>query len=369
MTPLAPNNVAATTTTDYCGNIIYENGAVSKVLTEEGYITLPGTIPTYHYYLKDHQGNNRVVIDNNGTVEQVNHYYPFGGLFGDNTGGDVQPYKYNGKELDRMHGLDLFDYGARHYDAAIGRWGTMDPHAENYYSWSPYAYVGDNPIIRTDPTGKDWWTTSDSTQIANFINSVGSGQNVHDFSGWEHHTKKPKDIGLLGFDDVAGQFYMMTGDVAKSFDTNIKPGLTSEGMGYSGAFVYEYEGPYFWRYAYKFAYDFTPFSNFIGPIDPSRYGEWSVDDSGRIIGITPVTGYAPMAGKGKGNFGQGGKVKMGKAKGNMTGNRNVQQKQFDSVVRELKLTKDQANQLHKAIHGQGYGYQEILQEGKYLFNK
>jgi hypothetical protein len=60
---------------------------------------------------------------------------------------------------------------------------------------------------------------------------------------------------------------------------------------------------------------------------------------------------------------------MGKAKGNMTGNRNVQQKQFDSVVKELKLTKTQADQLHQAIHGQGYGYQEILQEAKHLFNK
>jgi Spy/CpxP family protein refolding chaperone len=60
---------------------------------------------------------------------------------------------------------------------------------------------------------------------------------------------------------------------------------------------------------------------------------------------------------------------MGKAKGNMTGNRNVQQKQFDSVVKELKLTENQAKQLHKTIHGQSYGYQEILQEAKYLFNK
>ena len=180
MTPLAPNNVAATTTTDYCGNIIYENGAVSKVLTEEGYITLPGTIPTYHYYLKDHQGNNRVVIDQYDSVKQVNHYYPFGGLFGDNMGGGVQPYKYNGKELDRMHGLDLFDYGARHYDAAIGRWGTVDPLAEKYYSVSPYAYVANNPVRFIDPTGmvidslslEDW--NSQKKDIASLRDELNS---------------------------------------------------------------------------------------------------------------------------------------------------------------------------------------------------
>ena len=156
MTPLASANILATTTTDYCGNVVYENGKVSRILTEEGYITLSGTpptTPTYHYYLKDHQGNNRVVLSQNGTVEQVNHYYPFGGLFGESTGGATQPYKYNGKELDRMHGLDLFDYGARHYDATLGRWFTVDPMGEEYYNISPYVYAANNPVRLIDPNG------------------------------------------------------------------------------------------------------------------------------------------------------------------------------------------------------------------------
>ncbi|MDO5666162.1 MAG: RHS repeat-associated core domain-containing protein, partial [Bacteroidia bacterium] len=158
MTPLAPANVFATTKTDYCGNVIYENGAVSKILTKEGYITLSGTTPIYHYYLKDHQGNNRVVINQAGTVEQVNHYYPFGGLFGEGLQDEKQPYKYNGKELDRMHGLNLFDYGARHYDAALGRWMTVDPLAEKNYHISQYAYSSNNPVNRIDPDGRldDW---------------------------------------------------------------------------------------------------------------------------------------------------------------------------------------------------------------------
>jgi hypothetical protein len=50
-------------TIDYCGNLIYENGILKMILHPEGYITTSGTnvAPTYHYYLKDHQGNNRVV--------------------------------------------------------------------------------------------------------------------------------------------------------------------------------------------------------------------------------------------------------------------------------------------------------------------
>ncbi|MEL7601329.1 MAG: DUF6443 domain-containing protein, partial [Proteiniphilum sp.] len=90
-----------TTKTEYAGNKVYKNGTLSMILTEEGYITLSGTTPTYHYYLKDHQGNNRVVLSQSGTMEQVNHYYPFGGLFGEGLQASNQPYRYNGKELDR----------------------------------------------------------------------------------------------------------------------------------------------------------------------------------------------------------------------------------------------------------------------------
>ncbi len=141
-----------TTTTDYCGNVIYENGVQKLLLTEAGYLTLADS--KYHYYLQDHQGNNRVVIDQNGTVEETNHYYPFGGVFANST--SVQPYKYNGKELDTKKGLNWYDYGARHYDAAVGRFATVDPMAEKYYSMSPYAYCGNEPISRIDPDGKDW---------------------------------------------------------------------------------------------------------------------------------------------------------------------------------------------------------------------
>ena len=52
-----------------------------------------------------------------------------------------------------MHGLDLFDYGARHYDAAIGRWWGVDALAEKYYSISPYAYVANNPVNYVDANG------------------------------------------------------------------------------------------------------------------------------------------------------------------------------------------------------------------------
>ena len=115
-----------------------------------GYITSIDDTPVYHYYLQDHLGNNRMVVNTNGEVEQVNHYYAFGGLMGESTGGDTQTYKYNGKELDCINGLDWYDYGARNYDAALGRWHVVDPLAEKYYNVSPYAYGGNNPVNRVD---------------------------------------------------------------------------------------------------------------------------------------------------------------------------------------------------------------------------
>ena len=151
--PPLSTNVALTLKTDYCGNMIYENGQLSKILTDVGYITLANSTPTYHYYLQDHLGNNRVVIDEYGQVEQVNHYYAFGGLMGESTDGGVQSYKYNGKELDRMHGLDWYDYGARHYDAVLGRWMCVDPLANRYPNISPYTYCANNPMFYIDPTG------------------------------------------------------------------------------------------------------------------------------------------------------------------------------------------------------------------------
>ena len=109
-----------------------------------------------YYYNKDHLGNNREVVDGNGNVFQVVHYYPYGMPFCDpsaTTDADLQPFKYNGKELDLMHGLNTYDYGARQYYSVVPTWDRMDPLCENFYNISPYAYCFNNPIRFVDSDG------------------------------------------------------------------------------------------------------------------------------------------------------------------------------------------------------------------------
>ncbi|MFQ9317641.1 DUF6443 domain-containing protein [Dysgonomonas mossii] len=143
----------STETTDYVGNVIYKDNVLNRILVDGGYIE--GGV--YHYYMTDHLGNNRVVVNASGTLTQRNHYYPFGTAFAENAVDEQkqQPYKYNGKELDQMHGLNLYDYSARYYESAVGRFTTVDPHAENYYNWSPYSYALNNPVNAIDPDGRD----------------------------------------------------------------------------------------------------------------------------------------------------------------------------------------------------------------------
>lgn len=141
-------------TISYCGNVIYD-GDETVVLNDVGYALYDkeGSL-SFHYYLKDHLGDNRVVMNENGTVEQINDYYPTGALMGSSKNGEVQRYKYNGKELDRLNGLDWYDYGARFYDATIVRWNGMDDLCEKYLPFTPYGYCMDNFMNACDVDGK-----------------------------------------------------------------------------------------------------------------------------------------------------------------------------------------------------------------------
>ncbi|WP_394799734.1 RHS repeat domain-containing protein [Flavobacterium sediminilitoris] len=178
------NEATNITQTNYlAGGFQYKNNVLQFFPHAEGYVKHEANNYSYVFNYTDHLGNVRVSysdIDKNGSlgdelqyyckprvpsncieyftssILEENHYYPFGLKHSGYNMNNSQPnyqYKYNGKELQTELGLDLYDYGARNYDPALGRWMNIDPLAENSRRWTPYNYAYNNPMYFVDPDG------------------------------------------------------------------------------------------------------------------------------------------------------------------------------------------------------------------------
>jgi RHS repeat-associated protein len=160
-------------TQDYVGGLEYRTNAGGSLTLEaiyhaEGRITPNAGAYRYEYTIKDHLGNARIsfadlndnkIVDVPGDILQENHYYPFGlnmnYAWMNNSGLSDQKYLYNDKELNDDFGLNLSDYGARWYDAAVGRWWSVDPMGEKFINITPYNYVVNNPVLMIDLFGME----------------------------------------------------------------------------------------------------------------------------------------------------------------------------------------------------------------------
>ena len=145
----------------------------------EGYIEPANGSFEYVYQYADHLGNIRLSYKDGLSgleIVEENNYYPFGlkhkGYNGLSTSSNTAlKYKFGGKELDESLGLGTYDFGARNYDASLGRWMNIDPLAEQMRRHSPYNYAFDNPVYFIDPDGmapesNDWIDNGDGTYTA-----------------------------------------------------------------------------------------------------------------------------------------------------------------------------------------------------------
>jgi len=122
--------------------------------------------PKTVYFLKDHLGSIRATVLDSIGAPVIGHddYDPWGYPLAGRTKAIPAPYlqgasknKFTRKERDEEYGLNLDYFGARYYDAQIGRWMVREPLAEKYPSWSPYNYALDNPIRFYDINGRNFW--------------------------------------------------------------------------------------------------------------------------------------------------------------------------------------------------------------------
>ena len=163
---LTAAQILSADSTDYLlgGRLVMQNGRVDKVIFDGGYAQATKSTTTttadtfaFYYFNQDHLGNNCEVLNAKGTLSQATNYYPFGAPYSDASSQfspSLQPYKFGGKELDLMHGLNTFDFGARQHDPILIRWDRMDPLSEKYYYTSPFAYCGGTPVNAFDPDGR-----------------------------------------------------------------------------------------------------------------------------------------------------------------------------------------------------------------------
>ena len=258
---------SVTSTMDYAGNYIYENGGLQFFNHAEGYVDAEGTGYNYVYQYKDHLGNVRLSYqdaDNNGSIAtneivEESNYYPFGlkhkgyGPMTSSLGNSVaQRWKYNGKEYDESLDINTYDFGARNYDPALGRWMNLDPLAIAYNEYSPYNYTLNNPIYFKDPDGRRVVANDEDTQnaILGYITDQ-LGEN-HGFSfnkkgvlrhrGGKAHRKAKKGYSdeqksiALGLTEVANDqnvvIELSTNEDSNEFTVNVQePGFVKDENG------------------------------------------------------------------------------------------------------------------------------------------
>ena len=169
--------ITRTTTDLYVDGLMLRGDTTLLWRFDGGYVDLNanGTPTRWNYYVTDHLGSTRMVVDSNDSIRETINYYPFGSEMrmeapAQMTNNLGHPFRFTGKELDRKNSLNMYDFGARMFDVAgVPMWTSVDPLAEKYYHVSPYAYCAGDPVNKIDPDGREVYLFSTSLPGASWV--------------------------------------------------------------------------------------------------------------------------------------------------------------------------------------------------------
>lgn len=147
-------------------------GSTGLEIAKNGYfmVWVSNETPDWDVYF-----DNIAIHHYTGPLQEETHYGPWGNtLTAISSKALKRPenkYKYNGKEKQDKEwtdgsGLEWYDYGARMYDAQIGKWHVADPLANQFAYESPYIYCGNNPISNIDVEGKFKYPSKEAKKYA-----------------------------------------------------------------------------------------------------------------------------------------------------------------------------------------------------------
>jgi RHS repeat-associated protein len=160
-----------------------------------------------HYYVADHLGTSRIVVNSSGAILDDSDFYPFGGERPVVPPTSANTFKFTGKERDSESGLDNF--GARHFGSSMGRFMSADPftvtpgRVVDPQQLNLYAYVRNNPLRHIDPTGMiidDAACLADPKHCGNDWQKVQNVANQQDKNGNYLHPELHKILSALQSD-------------------------------------------------------------------------------------------------------------------------------------------------------------------------
>lgn len=277
---IPPSPSGSVTKTDYVGNLVYRDDQLGRILVDGGSIVAKDSTlaPAYEFAFTDYLGSIRSLVTVGDSLFRKTEYGPYGEVLSENwtslsaspgggsggnggngAGGEIEvedeeeddggggsrgprsvsviqtrldnPYRYGGKERLDVSRLDLYDFGARQYAPALPRWLTMDPLADKYYRFSPYAYCFGNPIRYYDPDGSDGWDTILGYIIGGITNVVPSSSGLRDI--YRPHDSTDYNSALKHSDRVAasiGESMVAGGE----WISKVGAGMTGAGLGMMG---------------------------------------------------------------------------------------------------------------------------------------